>query len=119
MTTKSSVNHTRWKAARERKTAEGYTEPAEVTARRAEISLAIDLGQLVYDRRTALGLSQADLAERAAMSQRQISKVEGGGTVPTLPLLARLAEALDASWNIAIDSGEATVTLTPHTHAAA
>lgn len=30
------------------------------------------------------------------MSQRQISRIEAGDTVPTLPLLERLAEALES-----------------------
>ncbi|RFU82493.1 XRE family transcriptional regulator [Streptomyces triticagri] len=113
------MNHARWKLARERKIAEGYTESAETEAMRAEIRLAFDLGQLVYDSRTELALSQAELADRAGMSQPQISTIEGGGTVPTLPLLARLAKGLDASLNIAIDNGTSTFTITPHTGAAA
>lgn len=108
------MNHRRWKLARERKLTEGYTESAEVEAMRAEIRLAFDLGQLVFDRRTALGLSQAELAERADMTQPQISTIEGGGTVPTLPLLARLAKALDASLNIALDGDDSHIALTPH-----
>ncbi|MBT2380931.1 helix-turn-helix transcriptional regulator [Streptomyces sp. ISL-111] len=53
----------------------------------------------------ALGLSQAELAERRGVKQPQISRIEGGGTMPPIPLLRRLAHALDAD-------------LTPH-HAAA
>jgi ribosome-binding protein aMBF1 (putative translation factor) len=112
------MNHARWKLARDRRTTEGYVESPEATARRAEIDLAIDLGQVIYDRRTEIGLSQAALAERAEMTQPQISKIEGGGTVPTLPLLARLTKALDASLNIAIDNGRSTFTITSHTDAA-
>ena len=55
------------------------------------------LGQAVYDRRSALGISQSELARRANMTQPQISNLELGGTVPTLPLLARLAKALHAA----------------------
>ena len=87
-----------------------YREGPETEAMRAEIKLAFDLGQAVYDRRTALDISQSELARRANITQSQISKLELGGTVPTLPLLARLAKALDASLNIAIDDGY-TVTL--------
>ncbi len=109
------MNHARWKLARERKLAEGYSEPAQVEAMRAEIKLAFDLGQLVYDRRSQLGLSQAELARFSDMSQPQISTIEGGGTVvPTLPLLARLARALDASLNIALDGDASSIDLRPH-----
>jgi transcriptional regulator with XRE-family HTH domain len=48
------------------------------------------------------------------MTQPQISKLELGGTVPTLPLLARLAKALDASLNIALDGDTSSVVFTPH-----
>ncbi|MGW9022671.1 helix-turn-helix domain-containing protein [Streptomyces sp. NPDC055722] len=75
----------------------------------SEPVLAKHLGQLVHDRRTTLGLSQAELAERCGMKQPQISRIEGGGTVPTIPLLRRLADALEA---------ELTIELTPHTDAA-
>jgi ribosome-binding protein aMBF1 (putative translation factor) len=108
------MNHNRWKLARERAVAEGRNEAPEVEAVRAEIRMAFDLGQAVHDRRTELGLSQAELARQADMTQPQVSKLELGGTVPTLPLLARLAKALDASLNIALDGDTSTVTFTPH-----
>jgi predicted transcriptional regulator len=101
------MSHARWKLARERKITEGHTESPEVEAMRVEIRMAFDLGQAVYD-------SQTELAKRANMTQPQISKLELGGTVPTLPLLARLAKALDASLNIALDGDTSAVVFTPH-----
>lgn len=92
----------------------GVTESEAVTAARWETKLAFDLGQAVHDRRTALGLTQNDLATRAGMTQPQLSKLELGGTVPTLPLLARLAKGLDTTLDIAIDDGDAAITFTPH-----
>jgi DNA-binding XRE family transcriptional regulator len=67
----------------------------------AEARAALLLGKMVYDRRTELGMTQAELAERAGMTQPQLSRLEGGGATPTVPLLAQLADALDADLDIA------------------
>jgi transcriptional regulator with XRE-family HTH domain len=82
--------HVRW----ERTGADEHTDAYE------EARAALLLGQLVYDRRTALGLTQAELAERAGMTQPQLSRLESGGATPTVPLLRRLAAALDAELDI-------------------
>lgn len=58
----------------------------------------------------AVGLTQAELAERAEMTQPQLSRLESGGSTPTVPLLARLAAALNADLDI---------TFRPHTPVAA
>ncbi|MFI7300296.1 helix-turn-helix domain-containing protein [Streptomyces sp. NPDC050121] len=55
------------------------------------------MGRLVHDRRTELGLSQA---ERCSMKQPQVSRFESGGTVATLPMLRRLTHALGADLSI-------------------
>lgn len=49
------MNHTRWKLSRDRRAAENCVEPSDVVAEREQIRLALALGQLVYDRRVALG----------------------------------------------------------------
>ncbi|WP_327102501.1 helix-turn-helix domain-containing protein [Nonomuraea glycinis] len=50
---------------------------------RLRLRLRLGLGQLVYDRRVALGLSQTELAERAGMTQSQVSRLEtAGGNTP-------------------------------------
>ncbi|MFJ2174055.1 helix-turn-helix domain-containing protein [Streptomyces sp. NPDC087851] len=104
------MNHAEWKTRRHRKLlGEATEENPEYDRLYEESELAHELGQMVYDRRTALVLSQTELAERCGMKQPQISRIEGGGTVPTIPLLRRLASALDA---------ELTINLTPHDHAA-
>jgi ribosome-binding protein aMBF1 (putative translation factor) len=100
------MNHAEWKTRRHRELlGEGLDDNSEYDRLYEEAELAHDLGQMVHDRRTALGLSQTELAERCGMKQPQISRIEGGGTVPTIPLLRRLAHALDA---------ELTINLTPH-----
>ena len=96
------MNHSQWRTRRTRKLLD---EQVEESSAYVEAGYAFALGQAVYDRRTELGLSQAELARRARMTQPQISNIEGGDSVPTLPLLTRLARALDASMSIELDGG--------------
>jgi ribosome-binding protein aMBF1 (putative translation factor) len=110
------MNHSEWRTTRTRRLlGEAAADESPAYDRiYEETGLAIELGQLVHDRRKALGLSQTELAHRAAMTQPQVSKLELGGTVPTLPLLARLARALDASLDISLDGAEARMSFIPH-----
>ena len=71
---------------------EGYEE-----ARRAFL-----IGQAVRERRLALGLSQTEVAARAGMTQPALSRLEAGGTVPTIPVLERIATALGAELIVTI-----------------
>ncbi|MDT9689162.1 helix-turn-helix transcriptional regulator [Streptomyces sp. P9(2023)] len=112
------TGHMRWKLARDKQVAEGISEGPEVARMREEIRLAHDLGQAVYDRRTELGLSQTELAKLAGMTQPQISKLELGGTMPTLPLLARLARAMDAALELELVGDTSRVAFTARTSAA-
>ncbi|MCT2594168.1 helix-turn-helix transcriptional regulator [Streptomyces sp. N2-109] len=105
------MNHSEWKTRRTRKL---LGETVEESAAYTEAGYAFALGQAVYDRRTALGLSQAELASRAGMTQPQISHIEGGDSVPTLPLLTRLASALDASLTIDLDGEASAFVFTAH-----
>ncbi|GEC07802.1 hypothetical protein SSP24_54570 [Streptomyces spinoverrucosus] len=109
------MSHARWKLGRERQLVEGYAEAAE--AGRAEVRLAMAFAKAVYDRRKELGLSQAQLAERAGLTQAKISRLEGADTVPTLPLLRRLALAMDSTLNIALDDDREEVAFVAHTAA--
>ena len=77
--------HTKWTVLDE------HRESAEYI----EAGARIALGQAVYDRRIALGISQSELARRAGTTQTVISRLEGGAVTPTLPLLHRLAGALE------------------------
>jgi len=94
------MNHSQWKTRRHRQLLGEAVSDPNYDRIYEETMLAEELAQLVYDRRVALGLSQTELAERCGMKQPQISRIEGGGTVPTIPLLRRLAHALDADLNI-------------------
>lgn len=113
------MSHSRWKTLRERKLDAGFTEPEDVAEARREIRLSMALAQAVYERRTELGLTQIELADRAGLTQAKVSRIEGSDTVPTLPLLSRLAHALDASLNIALDDDKTHVSFTAHTTDAA
>ncbi|MFC6013769.1 helix-turn-helix domain-containing protein [Nocardia lasii] len=76
------------------------------------------LAEAVYGRRTELGLTQAELAERAGLTQAKISRIEGSDAVPTLGLLAKLAKGLDAELNLVIAVDDARVSFVPHSSAA-
>jgi transcriptional regulator with XRE-family HTH domain len=84
--------HTKWQVP------DAHRESAEYI----EAGARIALGQAVYDRRIALGISQTELARRAGTTQTVISRLEGGAVTPTLPLLHRLAGALEGELNLKI-----------------
>lgn len=48
----------------------------------------------VRELREQHGWSQSELAGQAGMTQSAVARFEAGGTVPTLPVLERLARAL-------------------------
>ncbi|MGW0842669.1 helix-turn-helix domain-containing protein [Streptomyces sp. NPDC002787] len=56
--------------------------------------IRFELGRAVRERREALGMTQAQLAQTAGMRQPAVARFEAGGTMPTLPLLERFAVAL-------------------------
>ncbi|MEO3853766.1 helix-turn-helix transcriptional regulator [Acrocarpospora sp. B8E8] len=57
--------------------------------------IRFELGEAVRLRREELGLTQTELAERAGLKQPAVARFEAGGTMPTIPMLERLAEALE------------------------
>ena len=93
----------RWSDLRRHRMAEPGAEAAYESAR-----LAYELGRAVRELREGRGWSQSRLAQAAGMTQSAIARLEGGGTVPTLTVLTRIANALDA---------ELAVRLTPRTAA--
>ncbi|MDF4251847.1 helix-turn-helix transcriptional regulator [Streptomyces sp. WMMB303] len=105
------MNHNQWKT---RRTKQLLGEAVEYDQEYIDTRLAGDLGQAIYDRCVELGLSQTELAACAEMTLPRISRIEGGDTVPTLPLLRRLAKALDGSLNVALTAEDSRVTFTPY-----
>ncbi|GGX12287.1 hypothetical protein GCM10010353_29650 [Streptomyces chryseus] len=96
--------HTEWKIPDEHR-----VDPAYI-----EAGASIALGQAVYDFRVALGLSETELARRAGLTEAEVEQIEGGGTVPTLPLLRQLASALDAQLDVSIGSDAMSLAFVPH-----
>ena len=84
-----------WQELRGRRMAEPGAAEAYDAAR-----LAFDLGRQVRELRIRQGLSQTELARRAGMTQPAVARFEAGGTVPTLPLLERVARALGAELTV-------------------
>src|SRR5688572_2886398 len=84
-----------WQELRDRRMAEPGAADAYDAAR-----LAFELGRAVRELRERLGWSQTQLAEAAGMTQSAVARFEAGGTVPTLPVLERLARALDVELKV-------------------
>jgi len=57
----------------------------------------VDISDVIRHRRTALGLSQAELAKIAGVSLRQLARYEAGEQQPVLGAAVALAEALGIS----------------------
>jgi transcriptional regulator with XRE-family HTH domain len=77
-------------------------QPGAQTAYEAAL-LTYELGRSVRSLRDRKGWSQSQLARDAGMTQSAVARFEAGGTVPTLPVLERLAHALDADLVVAVN----------------
>ena len=93
-----------WRQLRDLRMAEPGAAEAYAAAR-----LSYELGRAVREMRERRGWTQAQLAQAAGMTQPAVARFEAGGTVPTIPVLERLASALEA---------ELVVRLSPRTSAA-
>lgn len=98
MTEATGSGRESWSELRDRRMAEPGAEEAYDAAR-----LAFELGAGVRELRLARGWSQGDLASAAGMTQSAVARFEAGGTVPTLPLLGRIARALDADLTVRVE----------------
>jgi HTH-type transcriptional regulator/antitoxin HipB len=78
-----------WNALRDETLASPEARAAYDAAR-----IRFELGAAVRERREAMGMTQAQLGQAAGLLQPAVARFEAGGTMPTLPLLERLAVAL-------------------------
>jgi ribosome-binding protein aMBF1 (putative translation factor) len=93
------ANRDSWEDVRERRLAEPGADEAYEAAR-----LAFELGAAVRELRIARGWSQTELAAAAGMTQSAVARFEAGGTTPTLPVLGRIARALDADLTVRVEA---------------
>jgi predicted transcriptional regulator len=62
--------------------------------------LAVDVADQVRALRTALGITQDELARRMGTSQPVIARLEAGGGPPSLRTLERIADVLNAELSV-------------------
>jgi transcriptional regulator with XRE-family HTH domain len=70
-----------------------------------DTTLAKIIGQAARTARKALSLTQEDAAERIGISLEFYARIERGRTYPSVPTLARMADALDASADVLLGTG--------------
>ncbi len=75
-------------------------ERARFDAALEEEETRLRVAEIVYQARSAAGLTQAALAERIGTKQSVISAIENGSQMPTIPTLRRIARAADRKLNI-------------------
>jgi ribosome-binding protein aMBF1 (putative translation factor) len=91
------VERTSWSALRARRMGEEQAQQGYDETQRAH-----ELGAAVRELRSSRGWTQTQLAAAAGMTQSAVARFEAGGTVPTLAVLARLAQALDADLTVSL-----------------
>ena len=70
-----------------------------------DTTLAKLIGEAARSARKALSLTQEDIAERIGISLEFYARIERGRTYPSVPTLARMAEALEASADALLGTG--------------
>ena len=91
------TERTSWTEIRDRRLDEPGARQAYHAAK-----LAYELGRSVRSLREQRGWSQSQLATAAGMTQSAVARFEAGGTIPSLPVLDRLARALDAELTVSV-----------------
>lgn len=88
-------------AARRARKRSGYREERE------RLAASERLARIVIRRRMELGLTQKELAERVGTNHAAISRIEGGRHGTSVPMLRRLAAALEMRFVIGFEHGPA------------
>ena len=97
----STMTTTPWDQVRQESLAAmTETERAEYNAAAIEAEARLQLAEVVYHARTAVGISQTELAQRAGTRQSVISAIENGAQAPGGIMLARIAHALGGTLSI-------------------
>ncbi|AYY11513.1 XRE family transcriptional regulator [Actinobacteria bacterium YIM 96077] len=89
-------------------------DPDDYERAYATSALALDLARLAYRMREQAGISQRELALRMHTTQSAIARLESGGVVPRLDLLARLSSATGVP--LRLDTGTSSVDLGDTAH---
>ena len=55
------------------------------------------IGKRISSARKAIGLTQAELSEKVGISEKYLSRIEGGKQVPNIIIIARICESLCVS----------------------
>lgn len=97
------AEHTNWKVYREKRLSENRVPHPEYE----QAGLDLRLGDMVRERRIGLELTQAMVAERAGITQPALSRIEGGGGIPTLAMLDRIARAMHTTFTITVGDNAA------------
>ncbi|MFC0865667.1 helix-turn-helix domain-containing protein [Sphaerimonospora cavernae] len=92
------AGHSSWETLKTARMRGGVVEHPEYV----QAGLDLRLGDMIRSRRVELGLTQAEVARRAQISQPALSRIEGGGGVPTLAMLDRLARAMGTTFTITV-----------------
>ncbi len=74
-----------------------WSDVVENDLKTNKTKLAKSVGALVATRRKAIGLTQAELAEKLGIEQESMSRIETGNITPSLTRLVSLADALNCS----------------------
>lgn len=91
-------------------------EQVEYDQAYAEATLAGELAELVYQLRVDAGLTQTELARRMGTTQSSIARIEAGGSLPSMAVLAKLSRATGTPLHVTAPTTAIDVALDQHSH---